>query len=57
MNLDFSVLYVALNAANSALPMVSGSRPCGAREGSLLLWILLLSVWTASTGLAALSEL
>ncbi len=43
--LDFSVLYVASNA-NSALPL--GYRIAavwGAHEGSLLLWILLLSGW------------
>jgi len=43
---DFSVLYVAQNS-NTALPtlyLVSGV--WGAHEGSLLLWALVLSLWT-----------
>ncbi len=43
---DFSVLYVASNS-NSALPLqyrVSGV--WGGHEGSLLLWVLMLSLWT-----------
>jgi cytochrome c-type biogenesis protein CcmF len=46
VTLDFSVLYVAQNA-NSALPMIYRvAAVWGAHEGSLLLWILLLSLWT-----------
>ncbi|MFT5218150.1 MAG: cytochrome c-type biogenesis protein CcmF [Planctomycetota bacterium] len=45
---DFSVLYVAKNS-NSELPfiyLISGV--WGAHEGSLLLWSLVLSLWTAA---------
>ncbi|MDX2504012.1 MAG: heme lyase CcmF/NrfE family subunit [Gammaproteobacteria bacterium] len=43
---DFSVLYVASNS-NSALPMLFKiSAVWGAHEGSLLLWLLILSTWT-----------
>jgi cytochrome c-type biogenesis protein CcmF len=43
---DFSVLYVASNS-NSALPMIyKVSAVWGAHEGSLLLWVLILSGWT-----------
>ncbi len=43
---DFSVLYVA-NNANTALPLqYKISAVWGAHEGSLLLWVLMLSVWT-----------
>jgi len=43
---DFSVLYVASNS-NSALPMIYKiSAVWGAHEGSLLLWLLILSSWT-----------
>jgi cytochrome c-type biogenesis protein CcmF len=48
---DFSVLYVAENS-NSALPM--GYRVAalwGAHEGSLLLWIFLLSCWTVAVSI------
>ncbi len=44
---DFSVAYVAQNS-NTALPtlyLISGV--WGAHEGSLLLWALILSIWTA----------
>lgn len=45
VTLDFSVLYVA-NHANSELPlMYRVAAVWGAHEGSLLLWILLLSAW------------
>ena len=44
---DFSVLYVATNS-NSALPLgYRISAVWGAHEGSLLLWVLILSIWTA----------
>ena len=43
---DFSVLYVA-NNANTALPLqYKISAVWGAHEGSLLLWVLMLSLWT-----------
>jgi cytochrome c-type biogenesis protein CcmF len=45
---DFSVLYVAANS-NSALPLVYRiSAVWGAHEGSLLLWTLMLSLWTVA---------
>jgi len=51
VNLDFSVKYVAENA-NSALPMVYRvSAVWGAHEGSLLLWIFLLAVWTVAVAI------
>ncbi len=44
---DFSVQYVAMNS-NTALPtLYLFSGVWGAHEGSLLLWALVLSVWTA----------
>ena len=44
---DFSVLYVA-NTSNSELPLIYRlSGVWGAHEGSLLLWVLILSSWTA----------
>lgn len=44
---DFSVLYVA-NTSNSELPLIYRiSGVWGAHEGSLLLWVLTLSAWTA----------
>ena len=43
---DFSVLYVALNS-NSQLPtFYRFAAVWGAHEGSLLLWLLILSTWT-----------
>ena len=53
VNFDFSVLYVAENS-NSALPL--GYRIAalwGAHEGSLLLWIFLLSAWTLAVAIAS----
>ena len=45
---DFSVLYVA-NTSNSELPLMYRiSGVWGAHSGSLLLWILILSGWTAA---------
>jgi len=47
---DFSVLYVA-NHSQLALPDVyKFSAIWGAHEGSLLLWILILSAWTVAVG-------
>ncbi len=44
---DFSVLYAA-NTSNSELPLIYRiSGVWGAHEGSLLLWVLILSAWTA----------
>ncbi len=48
---DFSVLYVA-NNSNSALPTpYKVAAVWGAHEGSLLLWVLILSVWTTAVAL------
>ena len=45
---DFSVAYVATNS-NSLLPVpYRFSAVWGAHEGSLLLWVLILSIWTAA---------
>ena len=45
---DFSVLYVAQNS-NSALPtFYRFAAVWGAHEGSLLLWLLVLSLWTVA---------
>jgi cytochrome c-type biogenesis protein CcmF len=55
VNNDFSVLYVARNS-NSQLPLFyKVAALWGAHEGSLLLWILILSVW--SVAVAAFSRL
>ena len=46
VNNDFSVLYVASNS-NSALPLhYRIAAVWGGHEGSLLLWVLMLSLWT-----------
>jgi cytochrome c-type biogenesis protein CcmF len=48
VNNDFSVLYVARNS-NSQLPLFYRVAALwGAHEGSLLLWILILSIWSAA---------
>ena len=50
LNDDFSVLYVA-NHSQLALPNIyKFSAVWGAHEGSLLLWILILSIWTIAVG-------
>ncbi|WP_434031121.1 heme lyase CcmF/NrfE family subunit [[Pseudomonas] boreopolis] len=50
---DFSVRYVAENS-NSLLPLVYRySAVWGAHEGSLLLWTLVLGLWTAAVALAS----
>src|ERR1700674_2168767 len=50
---DFSVLYIAENS-NSALPMFYRVTAMGgSHEGSLLLWILLLSCWTLAVAVGA----
>ena len=47
---DFSVLYVA-NHSQLALPVIYKiSAVWGAHEGSLLLWVLLLALWTVLVG-------
>src|SRR5579883_2556674 len=52
---DFSVLYVAENS-NSALPLFYRVTALwGAHEGSLLLWILLLSLWSLAVALRSRS--
>jgi cytochrome c-type biogenesis protein CcmF len=54
INYDFSVLYVARNS-NSHLPLFYRvAAVWGAHEGSLLLWILILSIW--SVAVAAFSR-
>ncbi len=54
VNNDFSVLYVARNS-NSHLPLFYRvAAVWGAHEGSLLLWILILSIW--SVAVAAFSR-
>ncbi len=51
VNFDFSVKYVADNS-NSALPLMYRIAALwGAHEGSLLLWIFLLSVWTLAVAI------
>ncbi|HNS28486.1 MAG TPA: c-type cytochrome biogenesis protein CcmF, partial [Steroidobacteraceae bacterium] len=53
VGLDFSVAYVAQNA-NSALPLIYRiAAVWGAHEGSLLLWILLLAMWTVAVAFGA----
>src|SRR5258708_35328921 len=48
VNNDFSVLYVARNS-NSQLPLFyKVAALWGAHEGSLLLWILILSIWSVA---------
>ena len=48
LNNDFSVLYVAQHS-NSGLPMeYRFAAIWGGHEGSLLLWVMILSIWTAA---------
>src|SRR5277367_4573040 len=50
---DFSVAYVAQNS-NSALPLFYRVTALwGAHEGSLLLWILLLALWSVAVALGS----
>jgi len=47
---DFSVLYVASNS-NSELPMFYRvAAVWGGHEGSMLLWVMMISVWTMAVG-------
>jgi cytochrome c-type biogenesis protein CcmF len=51
LNNDFSVLYVA-NNSNTELPtMLKVAAVWGAHEGSLLLWALILALWTSAVAL------
>jgi cytochrome c-type biogenesis protein CcmF len=51
VNFDFSVLYVAINS-NSALPtFYRVAALWGAHEGSLLLWVWILAVWTLAVAM------
>jgi cytochrome c-type biogenesis protein CcmF len=51
VNSDFSVLYVAKNS-NSSLPLAYRvAAVWGGHEGSALLWILILAVWTVAVAL------
>ncbi len=53
INFDFSVRYVAENS-NSALPLFYRVAALwGAHEGSLLLWIFLLSCWTLAVAIGS----
>jgi cytochrome c-type biogenesis protein CcmF len=47
---DFSVLYVANNSQLALPAAYKFSAIWGAHEGSLLLWILILSAWTVAVG-------
>ncbi|CAN5307994.1 heme lyase CcmF/NrfE family subunit [soil metagenome] len=51
---DFSVLYVASNSNTALPPVYRFAAVWGAHEGSLLLWIAVLSLWTLAV--AALSR-
>jgi cytochrome c-type biogenesis protein CcmF len=45
---DFSVRYVAVNSNSLLPPIYRFSAVWGAHEGSLLLWVLILALWTAA---------
>jgi len=47
---DFSVAYVARNSQLSLPTVYKVSAVWGAHEGSLLLWVLILSIWTVAVG-------
>jgi cytochrome c-type biogenesis protein CcmF len=50
---DFSVLNVATNS-NSQLPLhYRFAATWGSHEGSMMLWVLMLSVWTLAVSLRA----
>lgn len=48
---DFSVVYVANNSNNSLPVYYRIAAACGAHEGSLLLWVVLLASWTLAVAL------
>ena len=48
---DFSVAYVAQHS-NSRLPIIIKLPLCG-HEGSFLLWVLMLSIWTVAVAILA----
>ena len=45
---DFSVAYVADNSNTPAAAVYRYTAVWGAHEGSLLLWVLILALWTAA---------
>src|SRR5687768_9144582 len=45
---DFSVKYIATNSNSLLPPIYRFSAVWGAHEGSLLLWVLILALWTAA---------
>ena len=47
---DFSVLYVANHSQLDLPPVYKVSAVWGAHEGSLLMWILILAIWTVAVG-------
>jgi cytochrome c-type biogenesis protein CcmF len=47
---DFSVLYVANHSQLSLPTIYKISAVWGAHEGSLLMWVLILSIWTVAVG-------
>ena len=50
LNSDFSVAYVANNSQLDLPTLYKVSAVWGAHEGSLLLWILILAIWTVAVG-------
>ena len=48
---DFSVLYVAEHSNSLLPPMYRFAAVWGGHEGSLLLWVLLLSIWTLAVAI------
>ena len=48
---DFSVAYVAANSNSLLPPIYRFTAVWGAHEGSLLLWVLILSLWIAAVAL------
>jgi cytochrome c-type biogenesis protein CcmF len=51
MTQDFSVAYVAENSNSLLPPIYRFTAVWGAHEGSLLLWVLILSIWIAAVAL------
>jgi cytochrome c-type biogenesis protein CcmF len=48
---DFSVAYVATNSNSLLPPIYRFTAVWGAHEGSLLLWVLILSLWICAVAL------